>query len=304
MRKNNSFMSIFSFFKYFLFSAAALLYTTAYSLDLEYYVGGSLKNNFPLKFYSLGWNGDTLCYPNMSNCPKEKHKGFAWMYQLTSDWLNPGLGLHAGVRTHKNVRIELSLDGFQSIENTKTQSLGLYYLKENKNPFPKTVSFWDGARLPKPTELSDSLTKTEFQKTTEALSSTNSFSDLQVITVLLNIYADCPLKNTNFTPYFGLGAGYSFVKARITYEGKYKDSSLDSVQSADFSGSALSARLKAGLSYAVSDTISSGLEGSYTMLKGATDKLSYSKHPNQQTSESILRDIRYFALSFYFSYKI
>ena len=273
-------------------------------MELEYYVGGSLKNNLPLQFYSLGWNEDHLCYPNMSNCPKEKHKGFAWMYRLTSDWLNPGLGLHAGVRTHQNFRIELSLDGFQSVKDPKTHLIGLYYLKENKNPFPKTVSFWDGVRFPKSGELSGSLTKTEFQETEEALSSKNSFSNLQILTVLINTYVDFPLKNTKFTPYLGLGAGYSFVKAHITFEGKYKDSSLDSVQAADFSGLSLSTRLKAGLNYTFSDKISYGLEGSYTMLKGTEDKLSYDKHPNQENSWAILRDIRYLTISFFLNYKI
>ena len=292
------------FLRYISLSALAFLCINSYSLDLEYYVGGSLKNKAPLQFHSLGWNKDKLCYPDMSNCPKEKHKGFAWLYRLASDWLNPGLGLQAGVRTHQNFRVELSLDGFQSVKDPKTHFIGLYYLKEDKNPFPKTVSFWDGVRLPKSRELSGSLTKTEFQETKEALLSKNSFSNLQIFSFLLISYMDFPLKNTNFRPYLGLGTGYSLVKAHIAFEGKYKDSSLDSAQAADFSSLSLSVRLKAGLNYIFSDKISYGLEGSYTMLKGAEDKFSYDKHPNQENSWAILRDIRYLSISFFLNRKI
>ena len=298
---------LFNSFRYILFSTLAFLCASSHSLEnVEYYVGASFKNSFPLQFYSLGWNKDNLCYPNMSNCPKEKHKGFAWMSRLTSDLLNPELGLHAGLRTQQNFRIELSMDGFQSVKEFKKQSLGIYYLKKNQNPFLKTVSFWDGIRFPKPRELykSGSLTKTEFQNSKEALSSESSFSDLQVLTFLINIYADLPLKNKNFTPYFGLGAGYSLVKAHIAFEGKYKNSSLDSLQSDNFSGLALSARLKTGLKYAFSDHLLYGLEASYTMLKGAEGELTYSKHPNQKSNKALLRDIRYLSLSLFLNYKI
>ena len=238
----------------------------------------------------------------MSNCPKEKHKGFAWIYRLPHTWI-PGLGFHAGWKTHKNIRLELSVDGLQSVKDPKQEFKGIYYLKENKNPFPDTVSFWDGVRFPKPEELSGSLEQVSFQET-GAVSSENSFSNLQVLTALINVYVDFPLSHYKITPYFGLGTGYSLVRASIAFKGKYKDSSLDAVQSADFSSLSLTARLKAGLSYDFSEMISYGLEVAWTMLKGAKDTIPYKKHPNQESNQILLRDMRYLTASLYLNYRL
>ena len=291
------------FLRFFCFGLA-LFCINSYALD-SVYIGGSIKANNSLKFHHLGWTGDDICYPNMNNCSdKQKHKGFAWIYQLPSVLFHPGLGIHAGVKTHQNIRLELSLDGFQSIQDSKQKFLGIYYLKESKNPFPDTVSFWDGVRFPKLEELSGSLEKVSFQETELAVSSENSFSDLRVLTALINIYIDFPKRSQKITPYFGLGAGYSLVKAHIIYKGKYEDSSLDSIQSEGFSGLSLSARLKIGLNYDFSDRFSYGLEGAYTMLKGAEDTVPYKKHPNQKNNNIIIRDVRHLTASLYLNYKL
>ena len=289
------------FIRFVCLVGLVLFCSSSYSWE-SFYIGGSIKAGNFFKFHHLGWNGDNVCYPDMSNCPTE-HEGFAWIYQLPSMGV-PGLGFHAGWKTHKNFRLELSLDGFQFVTEPKQNLLGVYYLNENKNPFPDTVSFWDGVRFPKSKELRGSLEKVSFQETELAMSSENSFSDLQVLTALINVYVDFPLRDQKITPYFGLGTGYSLVKAHIAYEGKYKDSSLDSMQSADFSNLSLSARIKVGLSYDFSDNISYGLEGAYTMLKGAKDAMPYEKHPDQENNNVILRDIRYLTVSLYLSYKL
>ena len=238
----------------------------------------------------------------MSNCPV-KNKGFAWIYQLPQ-MRGLGLGMHVGWKTHKNFRVELSVDGFQSIKDSKQKFKGIYYLKENKNPFLDTISFWDGVRFPKLEELSGHLEKVSFQETESILLSDNSFSDLQVLVTLINVYIDFPLNHYKITPYLGLGSGYSLVKAHVSFKAKYKDSNLDSVQSTDFSVLSLTARLKAGLSYDFSDNISYGLEGDWTMLKGAEDLIPYKKHSNTYQNNIILRDIRYFTASLYVNYKL
>ena len=117
-------------FKCFFVFSLGFIHSMAFSDDLSYYIGGSLKANLPLKFYHLGWNEDNVCYPGMSNCPEGGPKGFAWIYQVISGWMNPGLGFQAGMRTHKNWRVELSVDGFSSFGEPETKFKGLYYLKE------------------------------------------------------------------------------------------------------------------------------------------------------------------------------
>ena len=291
-------MSIQSFLKYFFVFGLSFIYSPVHSTDLDYYIGGSLNTNFPLQFYQLGWNGDDICYPNSIAC-LDTHKGYAWIYEVMSGLVNPGLRFYAGVRTHKNWRLEVSLDGFRSLKASKTKFTNLYYLKENKDPFFKTVSFWDGLILPKAKDLTVSLTGSKYNKDDDQLiSSGNSFSELQLLTGLINVYFDFPITNTKFMPYVGLGSGYTLVKANISYHSKYKDKSYTSDQDASFSKLALSARVKAGVDYAFSDKWSYGLEASYTMLKGASDILPYEKHPNQKNNTTILRDIRYLTVTF------
>ena len=166
------------------------------------------------------------------------------------------------------------------------------------------MSFWDGLLFPEVKDFTGSLTKVEFKEDDQFISSENSFLGLQLITGLINTYFDFPMTDRNFTPYVGIGAGYTLVKTNIRFHSKYKDSSLDSEQDAKFSGESLSltARLKAGVNYALSDKLFYDLEASYTMLKEVSNNLPYKKHPNQESNGSILRDIRYLTTAFHLSY--
>ena len=301
--QQGKYMFIKLILKCFFVFGLCCVYSPTYSSNFDYYVGGSLKANFPLKFYYLGWNGDTVCYPEMNDCAQSQYKGYAWIYRVMSEMINPGLGVYAGVRVHENWRVELSLDGFLSLKSPQIEFVDIYYLKENKNPFPRRVSFWDGLTFPEVKDLTGSLTEAKYNNGNDQLiSSKNSFSNLQLISGLANLYFDFPMKNKKFIPYIGVGGGYTLVRVNIGYHSRYKDASLDSKQKDVFSALALSARVKTGINYVSSNRLSYGFEAAYTMIKGISDRLSYQKHPNQKDNTIILRDIRYFTVGFHTAY--
>lgn len=223
-----------------------------YSLDLDYYAGASFKTNFPLKLYHLGWNGSDS----------------AFVAKIQSGLWNPGAEIFLGARTHKNWRIELSLDGFRSFGDSEVQLAGLYSVKERTNPFKNTVGFWDPLILPKVPALfkaSADKTRSSDMEKTEALET--SFSHLFLLSGLLSTYFDFPIKNTQFSPYLGLGFGWTLVKANMSFQTRTRTNilsqdnsesanrSLDSEKivkgklNTNFSSEklALTARLKAGL---------------------------------------------------------
>ena len=267
--------------KYFILFCLVFPGFFAHSAESRFYIGGSLRAALPLKYHRLGWTGDDVCYPGFASCGG--HVGYGWLERVNPEWIsNPGLGVYLGWKLDKNIRIDISLDNFYSFQEGFSEVLELYYLKENKNPFPKYTSFFDGLILPKVEDISGSLTKVNFIESDGAISTKSALSDLHVISLLANIYLDIPIAGTLFTPYIGLGGGFSLVRANLYFQSEYKDTSLNSLQDVGFSGVSLTARVKLGLNYMYSDNISYSLGLSYTtMLSPVTDRTDYKVHPNQ-----------------------
>ena len=249
------------------------------------YVGISPVSGFPLSFYQAGWNRDRQCYPGSAACQAGKHTGYAWIYKIAPQGLFPGLELYAGLRTHKNIRLELSANGMTGLQSLKTRFIGLYYRTDHKKPFLKTAGFWDGLILPQAKEFSRGLTNTQSISDERFISAQNSFSHFQILSLFTNIYADFPFALAVLNPplavYFGIGAGASLVRARIGYSSQYKNRALNTEQKAVFEKLALSARLKAGFAYKISQKIKLAGEGAYSMIKAGSGKLPYKKHPFQ-----------------------
>lgn len=296
-------MFIKSLFRYSFIFSLFFISWPLYSLDLKTYVGGSLKAAFPLDFYQMGWTGDELCYPEMKNC-QTGHKGYFWLYRLSSKLMNPGLGAYAGVYLNNNWRLEVSSDLVSSLENTSTKALGLYYLKKNERPFSRAF-WWDDLEvLAKAKDITGSLNKVEFsEKAGDIVSVKNSFSQFQLITALLHLYYDFPQLGNGFKPYVGAGFGYAFVGARISYSSDYKEnSSLNSRHKGHFLKEALAGRLSAGINSAFSKDISYGLKADYTAIGEVSQKLKYDIHPNQKSHLTLLKGIRYWTVSFNLTY--
>ena len=278
-------------------SLSLCLAPSAYSEKGDYSMGASLNASFPLNFYQAGWNSDTQCYPGLAGCVPGQHKGYAWIYTILPGLVQPGLGLHIGMKTSKNIRLELSADGFINLKKPKTKFEGLYYRQNTKPAIPSVSSFFDGAIRPKANRLARRLKTAKTAPNEQLISVQNDFSRFQTATVLANIYGDISFK-TNWKAYLGLGAGFSLIRAQVKYKAQYVDANLNSEQNAAFQKLGLSARLKTGLSYTFPQANTSlGIEGSYTMIKSATGKLPYKTHPNQTFNSAMLRDIRFFSLA-------
>lgn len=298
-------------FRFLIFFSLFSISTLSFAKDLKTYiknaktyVGGTLLlNQIQQKnFYHLGWNNDSHCYYDMSNCPSTIN-GYTWIYDIGSVWA-PGASLEWGMKFN-NWRLEFSLDGMSALK-TDFDRPGSYYLSSADRPFPPFSLNDSLFKTIKAENLAGSLTKVTSQES-KSTSTTSSISSFHLLTLFANAYYDTPVLWKGLKAYAGAGLGYALVFSRLKYESKNPpdQSQFDALQDAVFLGGSLAGRFTLGLDKAFSDKMSYGLKASYTVLaQELSDALPYKYHLNQEKSQALFQGIKYWTLGVNFKYFI
>ena len=99
-----------------------------------------------------------------------------------------------------------------AVEDSDTDLVGIYYLKEKGRPHEKPSFLNDLATSKKPENLTADLNKAQYKKDYKGASFSNSFSELKVINFLANVYYTLPI-GEKLTPYIGSESGIRFCES-------------------------------------------------------------------------------------------
>lgn len=244
-------------------TATALLTLGAFTADAgQWYIGVSGGGAAGPALDMNGHNLDTVRYPDWdyTGVPANQPEGYRWSYFLETDTgssFEAVIGRMLYSEGEGGARIEAAL-------SRRTQAI--------EQVFNPPLTFLDGT----PVKPNNSGVTAVFEST---------IGDLVNDAALLNLCYDIPVGDSAAV-YLGGGAGLTIVNITDLYfKATYMDadgSPLDqynSSQATDFSGTALTGNMVAGVDYRVAEGVFAGVKAAYTIIDKIEPEGSYLEHP-------------------------